>query len=159
MSLPLAWSLTVDRQGVGRAAQSEHSRQLAPRLRDAEMTQSICSYCRGRLRPAGHRGGEVIQIEGDPDSPISRGATLPQVAPSGHWAWPMNRRIIFNRASADPRGWPWSERKACLLPARRSGGPRTVAQPLDTTRDLGGMWKAAGRDRGGSAATLARGSR
>jgi formate dehydrogenase major subunit len=28
------------------------------------------------------------------------------------WAWPMNRRILYNRASADPDGRPWSERKA-----------------------------------------------
>jgi formate dehydrogenase major subunit len=27
------------------------------------------------------------------------------------WAWPMNRRILYNRASADPSGKPWSERK------------------------------------------------
>ncbi len=27
------------------------------------------------------------------------------------WAWPMNRRILYNRASADPEGRPWSERK------------------------------------------------
>jgi formate dehydrogenase major subunit len=27
------------------------------------------------------------------------------------WAWPMNRRVIYNRASADPEGRPWSERK------------------------------------------------
>jgi formate dehydrogenase major subunit len=30
------------------------------------------------------------------------------------WAWPMNRRIIYNRASADPDGNPWSERKAYI---------------------------------------------
>ncbi|MEU1090829.1 formate dehydrogenase [Streptomyces sp. NPDC005892] len=28
------------------------------------------------------------------------------------WAWPANRRILYNRASADPEGRPWSERKA-----------------------------------------------
>jgi formate dehydrogenase major subunit len=33
------------------------------------------------------------------------------VAPEWGWAWPMNRRIIYNRASADPSGRPWSERK------------------------------------------------
>jgi len=33
------------------------------------------------------------------------------VAPEWGWAWPMNRRIIYNRASADPLGNPWSERK------------------------------------------------
>jgi formate dehydrogenase major subunit len=27
------------------------------------------------------------------------------------WAWPMNRRILYNRASADPEGKPWSEKK------------------------------------------------
>jgi formate dehydrogenase major subunit len=27
------------------------------------------------------------------------------------WAWPANRRILYNRASADPAGKPWSERK------------------------------------------------
>jgi formate dehydrogenase major subunit len=34
------------------------------------------------------------------------------VAPEWAWAWPMNRRILYNRASADPDGQPWSERKA-----------------------------------------------
>ena len=33
------------------------------------------------------------------------------VAPEWAWAWPMNRRILYNRASADPDGKPWSERK------------------------------------------------
>jgi formate dehydrogenase major subunit len=34
------------------------------------------------------------------------------VAPEWGWAWPMNRRILYNRASADPEGRPWSEQKA-----------------------------------------------
>jgi formate dehydrogenase major subunit len=33
------------------------------------------------------------------------------VAPEWGWAWPANRRILYNRASADPAGKPWSERK------------------------------------------------
>ena len=33
------------------------------------------------------------------------------VAPEWGWAWPMNRRLMYNRASADPDGKPWSERK------------------------------------------------
>nr|MBA2601544.1 molybdopterin-dependent oxidoreductase [Actinomycetota bacterium] len=33
------------------------------------------------------------------------------VAPEWGWAWPANRRLIYNRASADPEGNPWSERK------------------------------------------------
>jgi formate dehydrogenase major subunit len=41
-----------------------------------------------------------------PDPPGQRGAHL-------HWgfAWPANRRLLYNRASADPSGKPWSERK------------------------------------------------
>jgi formate dehydrogenase major subunit len=30
------------------------------------------------------------------------------------WAWPANRRVLYNRASADPDGKPWSERKALV---------------------------------------------
>jgi formate dehydrogenase major subunit len=33
------------------------------------------------------------------------------VAPEWGWAWPDNRRVLYNRASADPDGRPWSERK------------------------------------------------
>jgi formate dehydrogenase major subunit len=33
------------------------------------------------------------------------------VAPEWGWAWPANRRLLYNRASADPQGKPWSERK------------------------------------------------
>jgi formate dehydrogenase major subunit len=33
------------------------------------------------------------------------------IAPEWGWAWPGNRRILYNRASADPEGNPWSERK------------------------------------------------
>src|SRR5204862_3014162 len=32
-------------------------------------------------------------------------------APEWAWAWPNHRRILYNRASADPDGKPWSERK------------------------------------------------
>jgi formate dehydrogenase major subunit len=33
------------------------------------------------------------------------------IAPEWAWAWPSNRRILYNRASAAPDGSPWSERK------------------------------------------------
>ncbi len=40
--------------------------------------------------------------------------------PDWGWAWPANRRILYNRASADPNGRPWSERKALRLVGRRA---------------------------------------
>ena len=36
------------------------------------------------------------------------------VAPEWGWAWPANRRILYNRASADPDGKPWSDRKTLV---------------------------------------------
>ncbi len=36
------------------------------------------------------------------------------VAKEWGWAWPANRRILYNRASADRAGKPWSERKALV---------------------------------------------
>jgi formate dehydrogenase major subunit len=42
----------------------------------------------------------------NPDPPGERGAHL-----NWAWAWPANRRVMYNRASADLEGKPWSERK------------------------------------------------
>lgn len=42
----------------------------------------------------------------EPDPPGQRGAHL-----KWGYAWPANRRLLYNRASADPSGRPWSERK------------------------------------------------
>ena len=39
------------------------------------------------------------------------GAEQDWVAAEWGWAWPANRRLLYNRASADPDGRPWSERK------------------------------------------------
>ena len=41
-----------------------------------------------------------------PDPPGKPGAQL-----NWGWAWPANRRVMYNRASADPEGKPWSEKK------------------------------------------------
>ncbi len=40
-----------------------------------------------------------------------RKITQNPVQPEWGYAWPHNRRIMYNRASADPQGRPWSERK------------------------------------------------
>jgi len=42
------------------------------------------------------------------------GAEQSRAAPEWGWAWPANRRVLYNRASADPAGKPWSERKALV---------------------------------------------
>jgi len=44
----------------------------------------------------------------EPGDVTAEGGT---VSPEWGWAWPANRRMLYNRASADPSGKPWSERK------------------------------------------------
>ena len=54
----------------------------------------------------------LLRRRGEPDrAGASRRSEQSWVAPEWGWAWPANRRILYNRASADPQGRPWSERK------------------------------------------------
>ena len=49
-----------------------------------------------------------------PEEGVNRAASRvadDYVSPNWGFAWPANRRILYNRASADPAGRPWSERK------------------------------------------------
>ena len=55
------------------------------------------------------------------------------VSPEWGWAWPANRRILYNRASADPQGKPWSERKKLHL-VGRGGGQAGRATTCPTSR-------------------------
>jgi formate dehydrogenase major subunit len=73
-----------DPLGLGRAAQSRRSARLTPRTRTADkVVQSVCPYCAvGCGQKVFVKDGKVIQIEGDPDSPISRGRLCPKGAAS-----------------------------------------------------------------------------
>jgi formate dehydrogenase major subunit len=81
---PLLRQLTGDRLGLARSAQSRHSRELKPRTQTADrVVQSICPYCAvGCGQRVYVKDERVIQIEGDPDSPISRGRLCPKGAAS-----------------------------------------------------------------------------
>src|SRR5690348_11295481 len=70
-----------DHRGLGAAVQSPRSAQLTPRIAGAEVVQSVCPYCAvGCGQRVFVKDGEIIQIEGDPDSPISRGRLCPKGA-------------------------------------------------------------------------------
>jgi formate dehydrogenase major subunit len=71
------------------------------------------------------------------------------------WAWPADRRILYNRASADPDGEPWSERKKYIWWDERMGRwvgydvPDFVADRAPGSRpdpELGGPDALAGDD-------------
>jgi formate dehydrogenase major subunit len=71
---------TGDRLALGKAAKSRHSEELVARTRTADrVVQSICPYCAvGCGQKVYVKDEKVIQIEGDPDSPISRGRLCPK---------------------------------------------------------------------------------
>jgi formate dehydrogenase major subunit len=81
---PLLRQLQGDPLGLGRAARSRRSAELAPRTRTADrMVQSVCPYCAvGCGQRVYVTDEKVVQIEGDPDSPISRGRLCPKGAAS-----------------------------------------------------------------------------
>src|SRR5947207_3968708 len=77
---PLLRQLAGDALALGRAAQSATSDELVPRTKTADrVVQSICPYCAvGCGQRVYVKDGRVTQIEGDPDSPISRGRLCPK---------------------------------------------------------------------------------
>jgi formate dehydrogenase major subunit len=69
--------------GTGVEAMSEQTRNLRPKHHGAEVTRSICPYCGvGCGQLVFHKKGKLISIEGDPESPISRGRLCPKGADS-----------------------------------------------------------------------------
>ncbi|MGO9354662.1 MAG: molybdopterin dinucleotide binding domain-containing protein, partial [Mycobacterium sp.] len=85
---------------------------------------------------------------------VPRGGPGPSQSEWG-WVWPADRRILYNRASADPDGKPWSERKKYVWWDERMGrwvGYDVPDFPVDRAPgsrpdpDLGGPDALAGDD-------------
>jgi formate dehydrogenase major subunit len=64
----------------GPAVTSDHTRSLRPRTATADrVVQSVCPYCAvGCGQRVFVKDEKVVQIEGDPDSPVSRGRLCPK---------------------------------------------------------------------------------
>ena len=81
LSWPVVRQLTGDDPlGRGAAAQSARTAALQPRTATADrVVQSVCPYCAvGCGQKVFVKDEKVVQIEGDPDSPISRGRLCPK---------------------------------------------------------------------------------
>ena len=70
--------------GRGPAVTSQRTREITPRTTTADrVVQSVCPYCAvGCGQRVFFKDERVVQIEGDPDSPISRGRLCPKGAAS-----------------------------------------------------------------------------
>jgi formate dehydrogenase major subunit len=77
---PVLRQLAGDPLGLGKAARSPRSEALRPRIEDADrVARSVCPYCAvGCGQRVYVKDEKVIHIEGDPDSPISRGRLCPK---------------------------------------------------------------------------------
>src|SRR3954468_5148919 len=80
LELPLVKQLRGDPLALGRAARSPVSERLQARTGTADkVVSSICPYCAvGCGQRVFVKDERVVQIEGDPDSPISRGRLCPK---------------------------------------------------------------------------------
>jgi formate dehydrogenase major subunit len=108
-SWPLLKQLDGDPLALGRAAQSEGSRTLTPRVADADhVAHSICPFCAvGCAQLVYVKDGEVTQVEGDPASPVSRGRLCPKGAATKNMhAGPLREYKVKYRR---PYGTEWEE--------------------------------------------------
>src|SRR5256884_8407995 len=127
---PFLRQLQGDPLGLGRAARSRRSERLEPRTRTADrVVQSVCPYCAvGCGQKVYVKGEKVIQIEGDPDSPISRGRLCPKGAASENLVnSPLREtRVKYRR----PHGTEWEE--LSLEQATEMIAERVIAARRDT---------------------------
>ncbi|ADM99239.1 formate dehydrogenase-N subunit alpha [Dickeya dadantii] len=73
-------------------------------LRDDGTTASFCWIYAGSWTEAGNQ-----MARRDNADPSGLGCT-----PGWAWCWPQNRRILYNRASADPQGKPWDAKRELI---------------------------------------------
>ena len=135
LSWPVVRQLTgEDPLGRGQAVTSARTDSLAPRTTTADrVVASVCPYCAvGCGQRVFVEGGKVTQIEGDPDSPISRGRLCPKGSASEQLVNHEGRQtaVLYRR----PHGTEWEPLD--LETATDMVADRIVASRADTWQDI-----------------------
>jgi formate dehydrogenase major subunit len=119
----------------GEAARSARSATLRPRTAEAdEVTRSVCPFCAvGCGQLVYSQNGEVTQVEGDPDSPISRGRLCPRGSSSKELVTGPNREYTVKYRR--PHGTRWEE--LSLAEAMDMIADRVIATRAATWEDTG----------------------
>jgi formate dehydrogenase major subunit len=126
-----------DAGALGRTAFSPRTDQLQPRIRSADrVVRSVCPYCAvgcGQLVYV--KDEKIIDIEGDPESPISRGCLCPKGAATFQLVAGSHRlrQVLYRR----PHGTNWE-----VLPLERA--MEMVAERVKKSRDE--TWEAKTAD-------------
>jgi formate dehydrogenase major subunit len=127
---PFVRQLRHDLLGIGRSAQSRRSRKLTPRTATADReVRSVCPYCAvGCGQRVFVKDEKVVQIEGDPDSPVSRGRLCPKGAASERYVNSPSRlkKVRYRR----PGGTDWEDLD--LETATEMIADRVIATRADT---------------------------
>jgi formate dehydrogenase major subunit len=96
-----------DAKALGETAMSERSKSLEPRTREADrVVRSVCPYCAVGCGQTVHvKDDKIIDIEGDEDSPISRGRLCPKGAATYQLVTGSHRfqKVLYRRPGA--RDW------------------------------------------------------
>jgi formate dehydrogenase major subunit len=91
---PVVKQIQTGGDGTGTEAMSERTHALGPRIDGAQVARSVCPYCGvGCGQLAFHKDNKLISIEGDPESPISRGRLCPKGADSYELLTHPNREL------------------------------------------------------------------
>jgi formate dehydrogenase major subunit len=101
---PLAQQILRGTDGTGLEAKSPQTRALRSRIEGAATARSICPYCGvGCGQLIYHKKGRLISIEGDPESPVSRGRLCPKGAASFELLTHPGRltRVRYRRPGSD----------------------------------------------------------
>jgi len=122
-----------DPAALGRVARSARSAALRPRTAEAEhVVRSVCPFCAvGCGQRVYVRDGDITQIEGDPDSPVSRGRLCPKgAATKSLVTGPLREyRVKYRR----PYGSQWEE--LSLDDAMNMIADRIIATRAETWED------------------------
>ena len=105
---PVMRQLERDPLALGAAAQSDTNREWHARIKGVKAVKSVCPFCAvgcGQLLYV--KDNKLIQVEGDPDSPISRGRLCPKGAATRTMVQSPTReyKVKYRR----PYGTQWEE--------------------------------------------------
>jgi formate dehydrogenase major subunit len=138
-SWPVVRQITSrDKGGLGEAAMSAQTRSLRPRTATADkVAKSICPYCAvGCGQNVYVKDGQVIHVEGDPDSPVSRGRLCPKGAATLQLTTGSARqhKVLYRR----PYGREWE-------PLDLDTAMEMVADRVIDARRKGWQWESDGK--------------
>ena len=94
--------------GLGSRAVSSRTKRAGARIEGLKATESVCPYCAvGCGQVVYTRGSELIDIEGNPRSPINQGTLCPKGSASRQLVMQPNRllKVKYRR----PHGTEWEE--------------------------------------------------